>query len=361
MLPQACLNLALQGLGDPVEELIMARAPGLSLLFLLMAAVGPTACPAWAQKPAGIRLAQPSLDADMANPRLMTGLETRTVASGPLRRVYFVHRPAAAGAGAPLLFVLHGGEGTAPRRAFQTGFNAIADREGFVVVYPQGVDYGWQDGRPADVRKGRTEQGAAVDDVAFFRAMIDDFTRRGEADPKRIYVVGGSNGGMMTQRLACEAADLIAAVVAVVASLPAQIAPACRPGRPLPILMMNGTADPLMPFAGGQVAGNRGAVMPVMETVEFWRRSNGCSDAPERSDMPDRDPADGIKTEIFAWRSCRSGSEVVFFRMNGAGHGLPGRSRNKAAMSEELGGRSSNDFDSSEEAWTFVRRFSLQP
>jgi polyhydroxybutyrate depolymerase len=320
-------------------------------------------CPvpqAQAQEGGAAKLARPSLEADEANPKLMAGLKSRKINLSGRERVYFVHKPGTVGSKAPLLFVLHGGNGTAPRRALQTGFNDIADRDQFVVVYPQGVDYGWNDGRANDALQGHVDGNAAVDDVAFFRAMIEDFIKQGEADPKRIYVVGGSNGGMMTQRLACEATDTIAAAAAIVASIPVVIAPACKPSRPLPILMMNGTADPLVPFEGGQVAGNRGSVIPVMQAVDFWRKFDGCPDNPELGEMPDRDPADGMRTDVLAWRSCSAGSEVVFFRMNGAGHGLPGRSQNKALIAEQRGGKSSNDFDSSEEAWKFVSRFSLK-
>jgi polyhydroxybutyrate depolymerase len=330
------------------------------MLLSLLIGLSCLGAEAHAQKGNAAKLARPSLEADQANPKLMAGLEVRKIALAGRERVYFVHKPGELGPKAPLLFFLHGGNGTAPRRALQSGFNDIADRDQFIVVYPQGVDYGWNDGRAKDALSGHADGDATVDDVAFFRAMIDDFIKRGEADPKRVYVIGGSNGGMMTQRLACEATNRIAAAAAIVASIPVAISAACKPSRPLPILMMNGTADPLVPFEGGQVAGNRGAVIPVMETVDFWRRHDGCANNPELSQMPDRDPADGMRTDIFAWRRCSADSEVVFFRMNGAGHGLPGRSQSKAAIAEQLGGKSSNDFDSSEEAWKFVRRFSLK-
>jgi polyhydroxybutyrate depolymerase len=336
---------------------------GSTRLFFAIAAgllIGAASAQARQQQGGVVDLPRPSLEADQANPKLMAGLEIRKLSLAGRDRVYFVHKPGGLGSTAPLLFVLHGGNGTAPRRALQTGFNDIADRDRFIVVYPQGVDYGWNDGRAKDASLGHADGDATVDDVAFFRGMIDDFINRGEADPKRVYVIGGSNGGMMTQRLACDATDKIAAAAAIVASIPVAIASSCRPSRPIPILMMTGTADLLVPFEGGQVAGNRGSVIPVIEAVDFWRRIDGCADNPESSEMPDRDPADGIRTDVLAWRRCSEGSEVVFFRMNGAGHGLPGRSQNKSAAAKQLGGRSSNDFDSSEEAWKFVRRFSLR-
>ena len=273
-------------------------------------------------------------------------------------REFFLHKPAAADRNLPVLFQLHGGSGTAPRRAVQTGFNQIADREGFIAIYPQGVGNGWNDGRATDYLLDRQER---VNDVAFFAAMFDALIASGEADPKRIYMSGGSNGGMMTYRLACELGDRIAASTVMVASLPEKLAPTCRPQRPMPLLIMAGTADPLMPFDGGVVSmqEQHGRVIPMKDTVEFWHKANGCAGAPRERQVLDRDPDDGMRTDVFTWTDCKGGSELVFYRMNGAGHGLPGRSRDKSETAERLGGKSSNDFDSSEETWAFVKRFSL--
>lgn len=300
----------------------------------------------------------PSLAEDEKNPRLMAGLERRTVTVDGRERVFYVYKPAGIATPAPALFALHGGNGTAPRRAQQTGFNAIAGREKFLAVYPQGVNYGWNDGRNTDFLKARHEN---ADDVGFFRAMFAALATSGEADVKRLYVVGGSNGGMMTHRLACEITGQLAAVTIMVASLPEPLAPVCRPSRPLPVLMMNGTADPLVRFDGGVVAlrEDNGRTIPVLDTVAFWRKANGCPGKAKESQVPDRDPEDGMRTDVFTWAPCKGGSEVVFYKMNGAGHGLPGRSRVKSEVAERLGGKSSNDFDSSEEAWAFVKRFSL--
>jgi len=299
-----------------------------------------------------------SLLRDEANPRLMEGLERRTLSVGGVERVYYVHLPAGLRGSAPVVFALHGGAGTAPRRARQMGLNAIADREGFVAVYPQGINNGWNDGRgTADL----VRRQAGADDVAFFRAMMGEFVRRGEADEARIYVVGGSNGGMMTHRLACDLADRIAGAVAMVASLPEPVAPRCKPAMPVPILMMNGDADPLVPYEGGQVGavlpGDQGRILPVEETVRFWLRANGCAGEPRASKIEDKDPADGVTVEVRRWQGCQGGAAVAVYRMRGAGHGLPGRSANKSEAAERLGGRSTNDFDSSEHAWAFLKGF----
>ncbi|MCA6335405.1 MAG: esterase [Phenylobacterium sp.] len=282
----------------------------------------------------------------------------RELRAGGSERIYFIHAPPTEARNLPVVIALHGGNGTAPRRARQMGFNDIGDREGFIAVYPQGVNYGWNDGRASPDMLRRLEN---TDDVAFFRALIGELRALPQVDPRRIYLVGGSNGGMMIHRLACEMTDLIAGAVVMVASLPEPLQGSCKPNQAVPILMMNGTADPLVPYAGGPVGGrqiDQGRVLPAEETLRFWVRANGCLGDPELRTLPDRDPEDGMTTEGRTWKTCRDGVEVAFLRMNGAGHGLPGRSRNKAALAEELGGRSTNDFDSSEEAWAFLKRFS---
>jgi polyhydroxybutyrate depolymerase len=303
-------------------------------------------------------LPRPSLDADIANSQLMQGLSQRSLKVGDRERTYFIHSPSPGRRAMPVVIALHGGNGTAPRRARQMGFNEIGDREGFIAVYPQGVNYGWNDGRGTPEMLRRQEN---ADDVAFFRALLGELRRLPEVDPQRIYIVGGSNGGMMTHRLACEIPEMFAGAVAMVASLPEPLRETCQPQVSVPILMMNGTADPLVPYGGGNVGGagaiDQGRVIPAEETLAFWIKTNACKGAPEETTAPDRDFEDGMRTEIRTWKRCRDGVQVSFYKMNGAGHGLPGRSRTKAALAEELGGRSTNDFDSSEEAWAFLKRF----
>ena len=299
-----------------------------------------------------------SIEADEANPKLTAGLDRRVITVGGLTRTYWVHAPKGEhGRRMPLLFVLHGGNGTAPRRSAQTGFNPIADREGFLVVYPQGLNNTWNDGRNTESLLKRSK----ADDVAFFGAMIDALVKDAGADPARVYVDGGSNGGMMVYRLACEMSDRIAGGVAEVASLPVPYAPKCKPSRPMPLLIMAGTADPMMPFAGGRVAPmaktDQGLVIPMMDTVAFWRKTDGCEGPPKTWTLPDLDPKDGMTTDATLWSDCAGGAKLEFFKMNGSGHGAPRRPALVDPMEDRPGGRITDDFDSSEEAWSFLKPF----
>ena len=126
-------------------------------------------------------------------------------------------------------------------------YTKLGEQEGYVTVYPSGVN-GWNIGsHDAYSVKRRTSD---ADDVGFFRAMFDTLIEEGVADPKRIYVTGGSNGGVMTQFLVCHLADRIAGAGVMVATLPAAVKDWPKPARPIPIIIMLGTVDPMKPWNG---------------------------------------------------------------------------------------------------------------
>lgn len=169
-------------------------------------------------------------------------------------------------------------------------------------------------------------------------------------DPERIYVTGASNGGMMTQRLACEATGAFAAAAAVISSMPAALD--CRPSRPFPMLFINGTDDPLMPYQGGQVHFYRrqlGEVLSTPETVAFWAANNGCNPTPE-SVLLDLDPDDGTWIALDSYSGCQAGAQVLLYTVNGGGHTWPGGSQ---YLPEFVVGKVSNDMESNQAIWGF--------
>ncbi len=164
-------------------------------------------------------------------------------------RTYALYTPPQPSASMPLLIALHGGGGRGSGMIHITygGFNRLAERETFVVVYPDGVDKRWNDGRGLTEWRAHRER---VDDVGFIAALIDQISAEQPIDRRRVYVTGISNGGMMSYRLACELGDRIAAIAPVVAALPAHLS-GCVPPHAMPIILMNGTDDPLIPYQGG--------------------------------------------------------------------------------------------------------------
>ena len=199
------------------------------------------------------------------------------VVSNDLVRCYHVHLPSNydVSSAFPLLIALHGRLGTGKKMIKQTGFNGIADREGFIVVYPEGFKRGWADGRGIT---HADKQG--VDDVAFIDKLIKVFQERFSIDSTRIYIAGHSNGGFMAQRLAIERSHKFAAVAVVAASLSEWLASRFTPGRPMPILFIHGTADPVTPYEGGMQSGGA-RVLSVEDTVKIWAHFNGCNKSPE--------------------------------------------------------------------------------
>ena len=156
-------------------------------------------------------------------------------------------RPSGATSPAPGLLVLHGGTGSARQIARRTDYVQIAQREGLVIVFPEGLNGQWNDGRGVPSVTGVDMRD--VDDVGFFAALFDALVADHGVDPTRIYVTGASNGGTMAYRLAIELGDRIAGIAAAIANLPEPMSrqPA---NTPVPVLIMNGTDDPLMTWAG---------------------------------------------------------------------------------------------------------------
>lgn len=261
---------------------------------------------------------------------------------------------------APLVIVLHGNTQTGADMAGRTSWPAVARREQVGVVFPDGLNRAWADLRPNAKRAGRAPP-EGTDDVGFIVALIEKYVADGSADPKRIYVTGLSNGGAMTMTMICARADLFAAAASVIINLTDESADACHPSRPVPMLVMNGTADPLIPYQGGR--GTSRFAVPgfwsTQMTLDFWRRANGCDtqDA-AAADLDDRDKADGSTVTRIASR-CPPGRDVVLYRVNHGGHRMPGSFPDARfpRLVNALFGPQNHDIDGAETIWAFFGRF----
>lgn len=292
----------------------------------------------------------------------------RTLYNQGLERSYYLYTPGAhtRDRPMPLLLAFHGGVGQGDTMAAKTGFNDLADREDFLVVYPNGIDLGaiggqWNDGR------NTPEVHPEIDDVAFVRAVIEDVEKLRNVDRKRIYVTGGSNGGFFAQRLGCEMANQIAAIASVSSTMAKSLESRCRTQRPIPILMINGTEDRLVPWVGGEMTvGARGEILSVPETVAFWRKNNGCSATPKEERLPDTEQ-DGTTVVSYQYSGCHQNATVMLYRIEGGGHGWPGgrimRRANQNDFSnrdhENLVGKNSQAINASEVVWKFLQQFTL--
>lgn len=210
----------------------------------------------------------------------------------------------------PTIVVLHGAYMGAAVAARATHFRESAAAHGYNSVFPDGLGRVWVDGR--NFRSG-------ADDVGFLKALAARLVADGVTDPRRLYLAGISNGGFMTFRMMCEAPAPFAAFGTVIAGIGAETAEACRPKRALPLAMIAGAVDPIVPYEGGGVGfrGRNGEVWGAERTAELFARANGC-DAADRTAQPDGDSTTTSVTRI-AW-DCKATAPVVLYRVEGGGH-----------------------------------------
>jgi len=278
----------------------------------------------------------------MASMPVPENLTRRTLTVGGKEREFFINIPAKCkGKPSPVVFALHGGaSSTGLAMHLKADYTKLGDAEGYVTVYPSGVN-GWNIGSHDMYSVKRRTSDA--DDVGFFRAMFDTLIAEKVADPQRIYVTGGSNGGVMTQNLVCHLADRIAGAGVVVATLPrAADKDWPKPSRPVPILLMLGTVDPMKPWKGNSDQ------MSADETIAFWRKQNTSVAEGKTWDLADRDPNDGCRVHAQRWEGAAS---VVFYMIEGHGHGWPmQRGRDETGT-----GPKTRDVSAPEEFWKFFR------
>ncbi len=283
---------------------------------------------------------------------------TASIVSGGIERTYRVHIGSFYDRSIPipLVIALHGGGGNSWGMTRLTGFNALADKENFIVVYPDGFERHWNDGRGVQW-KAQVEN---VDDVGFISSLIERLSDELNIDASRVYVTGISNGGMMSHRLGCELSQKIAAISPVASNIPVNMASVWSPSRPVPILIINGTADPLERWEGGEIRLGRrtfGVVLSVADTVKFWVEKNQCSSPPVITQLPDKDPSDGTTVRTEAYGDCQDSAEVVLYAIEGGGHIWPGGSQ---YLPEAIIGKTSQEFNASEVIWQFFKEHPME-
>jgi polyhydroxybutyrate depolymerase len=238
-----------------------------------------------------------------------------------LDRAFTVHIPRTADpAGAmPLVVVLHGRGGSGERMMRWSGFQAKAETEGFLLVAPEGTGdpRGWFTG---------FSSGRAIDDVGFVGALIDTVASRYPVDRARVYVAGHSNGGALAHRVASDLSSRIAAAAVVAGAIGARwaggsIARIETPQAPVPMLIVHGDADDVVPYDTISASPQAGRPIPAPEGARFWARSNEC-----RTMQPRRDTLAAGRVLRDTWDTgCRA--PVVFLTIRGGDHGWPRTSR----------------------------------
>lgn len=262
---------------------------------------------------------------------------------------------------APLVIALHGRGTTGYSMILLThgGFNKLADMDGSIIVYPDGIELNWNDGRMDEEANDRAHR-ENIDDTGFISALIDTMIRDYNINPKKVYVTGISNGAIMSYRLACELSHKITAIAPVDGNIPVMLYPQCSPSQFVSVLAINNTDDPLVPFEGGEIVGKfrrvkLGKVLSTDESIRFWVNQNRCSSIPVVTEEPDRDPKDGTRVTKKEYINNFEGTEVILYAIEGGGHTWPGGIQYLPAR---IIGKTCRDFDANEVIWTFFMKHS---
>ena len=277
------------------------------------------------------------------------------ITSGGQQRSFLLHVPANLKSNPGAVLVFHGGSiGSAAQLQGNIGLDALADRDGFITVYPETLDKNWTDGRIA------TQGGP--NDVQFTRDIVAYLQKTHGVSPGKIFATGLSNGGIFDYKLACDAPGLVKAIAPVAANMAQQQRADCNPGKGTPVMMFMGTADPLIPYEGGypklaaMIEKAKGPLTDQMvsaaDTANFWAGLNGCGGSTS-TNLPDK-VSDGTTVTETSFGSCGRGS-VVLFSINDGGHAWPGTGKS----GRKLTGKNTNDISANEEMVAFFKQYGL--
>ncbi|WP_297088417.1 prolyl oligopeptidase family serine peptidase [uncultured Draconibacterium sp.] len=282
--------------------------------------------------------------------------ETMPVVVEGLKRNYelFVPKNYSEGKAHPVVFILHGGGGRASRmpRFTKYRFNQLAERDGFIAVYPNGYKKGWNDGERDTLTEARRLK---INDVRYFDVVINDLKKQLSIDEERIFACGISNGGFMVQRLALERPRIFKAIDVVAANM-SKDQQAMSLEQPVPVIFICGTADPLVPYNGGPVTvfnQQRGEVLSVHESIQFWKEENSCLVLAEETDYPDLNTSDDCTVHKTVWKNPdNSAIQVVNIRIENGGHTWPGT---RQYLPKRFIGNVNQDMNGCDEIWSFFK------
>ena len=293
----------------------------------------------------------------------------------------------------PVVILLHSMGQDSDDMERLTQFDQLADKEGIIAVYPLALHGRWNVGvRPKPQQQmgpgyGRRRYGypggggggypggggggypngggnnpngqqqgqnrddqkkpqSETDDISFFNQMLDDMGTKFSVDSSRIYAAGLSEGGFMSLRLGCALSDRIAAVASIAASMPKTMI--CVPTRPVPLLMIDGTSDPVVPYGGGTEHNLDLATLSVEDSAKAWAKIDHCGEKPDKSKL---DSKGKMETRVDTYNGCQQNASVVLYSVKGAGNTWPGGEQYEA---ENSIGKTDQDLNANELVWKFL-------
>ena len=241
----------------------------------------------------------------------------------------------------PTVIVLRGGrdKGARLRRAFS--LEEMARSSGAILIYPEPLAGRWGDAPGPEAHR----------DAAFIHDLIAKLVARGIADRGKVFVVGISTGGMLALRLACDEKNAFAGMAVLGASLPSDLEATCKPSRPIPLMMIAGTADTVVPYHGGTASLPHGKteLLSIDATLGLFGKAAGCAGGMTTTILPEKDTHGGTRASLDKLNNCEV--PVVAVRIEGGDHALPG-------LSSEAGpghGLANGDVNSAKLVWDFFR------
>ena len=199
-------------------------------------------------------------------------------------------------------------------------FNRLSEMHNFVLGYPEALNQYWNDARVDSISLSHYED---IDDVGYLEKVIDYAIDSFRIDPEQVFVVGLSEGGLMTYRLACEIPQKIKGFATVAASMSLDQLVECRADTTISIMAINGTRDPVLPYDGGQIMideEEKGSVLPIEDALAFWVKENECDEKFSTKDMANRDTFDETRSEKFTYDNCQDNRSIVLIKVNNGGH-----------------------------------------
>jgi polyhydroxybutyrate depolymerase len=244
----------------------------------------------------------------------------------------------------PVVISLHGRFGNGKGMMSFADFRPLAEKEKFIIVCPDGINRSWNGGGPTPAeRKG-------INDVKFIDQLITYILNTYNGDAKRVYVTGMSNGGFMSSRLACELNSRIAAIAVVGASMAKGMS--YQPGKPIPVMYIHGTKDPLVPFAGGVMKkGTNYDIYGHEEIVKLWAVTDHCDETPSVTNLPDN-ANDGTSIIKEEYTNNATGVKVIGYTITNGGHTWPGGAQ---YLPKFLIGDVSHNLNACEVIWDFFK------
>lgn len=254
-----------------------------------------------------------------------------------------------------LVIALHSGGESAEHMAEFTGFNAFADLDTVIVLYPSALEDHWNDGRYEI--KGNPHHKVYVNDVRFIDSLIEKMIRVYNVDSDRVFLTGIANGAIMCYKAACQLSHKIAAIGPVLGSCAESVLLNCRPHRSISIIAINGSEDKLIPFDGGEIIYqdmDLGRIASVNETIQFWAQYNDTNKTlkPLILKTNDNHKFDGTIVYQKEFFNGRYQTEIILYLIKGGGHAWPGA---KQFYEKGITGKVSKEINASELLWRFFK------